>query len=80
MRQLLVEVILYNFHLFEHTADSDFSTIADVVESFYGFSAQIAKKLPQAFADDNIDCMKLIHFGEWKWNQDLQYKLNYTDV
>lgn len=64
MRQLLVEVILYNFHLFEHTSDADFSTISDVVESFYGFNAQIAKKLPQSFADDNIDCPKIIHYGK----------------
>lgn len=67
MRQLLIEVIMYNFHLFEHTPDSEFSTISDVVESFYTFNAQITKKLPQAFADDSVDCVKLIHFGKEKF-------------
>lgn len=65
MHQLFFEVILYHFHLFEHTPAADFSKIADVVESFYSFNAQIAKKLPQVYADDTIDCLKLIHYGRW---------------
>lgn len=64
MRQLLFEVTLYHFHLFEHTADAEFSKIADVVESFYTFNSQIAKKLPQAYSDENSDCKKLIRFGK----------------
>lgn len=67
MRQLFVEVIVYNFQLFEQTADADLSNIADVLESFYIFNSLVAKKIPQAFADVNIDCMKLIHFGEQKF-------------
>lgn len=64
MRQLFVEVIMYNLQLFEQTADTDFSHIADVMESFYGFNSLIAKKIPQAFSDTNIDCIKLIHYGK----------------
>lgn len=64
MRQLLIEVIAYNFQLFEQTPDADLSKICDVLESFYVFNTQVAKKIPQAFADVNIDCVKLIHFGK----------------
>lgn len=63
MRQLLIEVIVYNIHLFEHTSNANFSLISDVIESFYTFNSQITKKLPQAFSDDSVDCVKLIHFG-----------------
>lgn len=63
MRQLLIEVIMYSFQLFEATPDGELSHIADVLESFYGFNSLIAKKIPQAFSDTNIDCVNLIHFG-----------------
>lgn len=56
---------MYNFQLFERTPEAEISNIADVVETFYSFNAQIAKKLPQAFADANVDCVKLLHFGEF---------------
>lgn len=64
MRQLLVEVVLYHFHLFEHTLDAEFSKISDIIESFYSCCAQISKKMPQAFNEDAIDCTKLVHFGK----------------
>lgn len=63
MRQLFVEVIVYNFQLFEQTPDTELSHISDVFESFYVFNSLVAKKIPQAFADVNIDCIKLINFG-----------------
>lgn len=63
MRQLFIEVIVYNFQLFESTADAELSNISDVLESFYAFNSLVAKKIPQAFADVNIDCIKLIRFG-----------------
>lgn len=63
MRQLFIEVIVYNFQLFEQTADADLSNIADVLESFYVFNSHVAKKIPQAYTDGNIDCIKLIRFG-----------------
>lgn len=64
MRQLFVEVVVYNFQLFEQTPDADLSNISDVLESFYVFNSLVAKKIPQAFADANVDCIKLIHFGK----------------
>lgn len=64
MRQLLIQVILYNFQLFEQTPVTDRSAICDVVESFLNFNALIAKKSPNAFDDPEIDCDKLIGYGE----------------
>lgn len=63
MQQLLIQVIVYNLQLMEQTPDGKLSDNADVIESFYVFNSQIAKKLPRAFADTNIDSYKLITFG-----------------
>ena len=65
MRQLLIQVILYNFQLFEQTPITDRSGICDVLESFLNFNALIAKKVPTAFDDPEIDCDKLIGYGEF---------------
>lgn len=65
MRQLLIQVILYNFQLFEQTPITDRSVICDVLESFLNFNALIAKKVPNVFDDPEIDCDKLIGYGEF---------------
>lgn len=65
MRQLLIQVILYNFQLFEQTPISERSSICDVLETFLNFNALIAKKVPNAFDDPEIDCDKLISYGEF---------------
>lgn len=65
MRQLLIQVILYNFQLIEQTPAADRSNISDVLEAFYHFNALIAKKIPQAFEDAEIDCDKLFSYGEY---------------
>lgn len=64
MRQLLIQVILYNFQLIEQTPVADRSNISDVLESFLNFNALIAKKVPSAFDDPEIDCDKLISYGK----------------
>lgn len=65
MRQLLIQVILYNFQLIEQTSPVDRSNISDVLESFFNFCALIAKKVPNAFDDAEIDCNKLISYGKY---------------
>lgn len=63
MRQLFFEVISYNLNLFATIPDREFSSVADIMESFYVFNAQIVKKLPQIYGDTNTDCEKLLNFG-----------------
>lgn len=65
MRQLLIQVILYNFQLIEQTPAADRSGISDVIESFLNFCALVAKKVPNAFDDSEIDCDKLVSYGEY---------------
>lgn len=65
MQQLLLEVTLYNFQLFEQTPENQFSDIADLIEAFYGFNAQIVKKISSAYTDVNIDCNKLVLYGKF---------------
>lgn len=64
MRQLLIQVLLFNFQLIEQTPPNERSGISDVLESFLNFNALIAKKIPNAFDDDEIDCDKLVSYGE----------------
>lgn len=64
MRQLLIQVIVYNFQLIEQTPPADRSGISDVLESFFNFTGLIAKKVPKAFEDAEIDCDRLISYGE----------------
>lgn len=73
MRQLLIEVMNYNFQLIEQTPQADLSGISDALESFYNFNALIAKKTPQVFNDSEIDCDKLLRYGKYRsahlgWN------------
>lgn len=63
MRQLLIQVILYNFQLIEQTPVGERSNISDVIESFFDFNALIAKKVPTAFDDEEIDCDKLVSYA-----------------
>lgn len=72
MRQLLIQVILYNFQLIEQTPDAERSSISDVFESFLNFNALIAKKVPNAFDDPEVDCLKLVNYGnlhQYLWMQ-----------
>lgn len=64
MRQLLVQVVLYNFQLIEQTPVPELSTSSDVLESFFNFNALVAKKIPQAFVEPEIDCEKLLAYGK----------------
>lgn len=78
MQQLLIQVIVYNLQLMEQTPDGKMSDNADVVEAFFVFNSQIAKKLPQAYADTNIDSFKLISFGSYHQNVTFRLKKNYN--
>lgn len=64
MRQLLVQVVLYNFQLIEQTPIQELSNIVDVLESFFNFTAMIAKKIPQGLAEQEIDNEKLMAYGK----------------
>lgn len=64
MRQLFIQVILYNFQLIEQTPITDRSRISDVLESFLNFNALVAKKVPSAFDDPEIDNDKLVSYGK----------------
>lgn len=64
MRQLLVQVILFNLQLLEQTPVFERSAISDVLESFMNFNALVAKKVPEAYNDNEIDCDKLINYGK----------------
>lgn len=76
MRQLLIQVILYNFQLIEQTPPADRSNISDVLESFLNFCALIAKKVPSAFDDPEIDCDKLVSYGKlFLSNDDCDFEL-----
>lgn len=72
MRQLLIQVILYNFQLIEQTPAADRSGVSDVIESFLNFCALIAKKVPSAFDDNDIDCDKLVSYGKYFQNRILK--------
>lgn len=64
MRQLLIQVILYNFQLIEQTPAAQRSDISDVLESFFNFCALLAKKTPTALDDSEVDCDKLVGYGK----------------
>lgn len=64
MRQLLIQVILYNFQMIEQTPAAELSGVSDVLETFFNFNTLIAKKVPQALNDTEIDCEKLVGYGE----------------
>lgn len=64
MKQLLLQIIAYNFNVFEQTPLNKFSDISDLLESFYSLNTKIVKKIPTAYTSENMDFMKLIDFGE----------------
>lgn len=86
MRQLLIQVILYNFQLIEQTPAADRSGVSDVIESFLSFCALIAKKMPNAFDDNGIDCGKLVSYGEYEhlhpleWWKKSQFLIRYISI
>ncbi|XP_054092172.1 importin-13 isoform X2 [Zeugodacus cucurbitae] len=63
MQQLLVELVLHSFKLFESTPENAFSNIADTIEVFYACLMQIIKKLPQALDDKAIAFDRLIYYA-----------------
>lgn len=66
MKQLLLQIIAYNFNVFEQTPPNKFSDISDLLESFYSLNTKIVKKIPSAYTSENMDFTKLIDFGELK--------------
>lgn len=58
-------VYKYIFKLSQLTPDDQLSNISDLLEVFYSFSAHIVKKLPEAFSNPNIDCIKVLAFGRF---------------
>ena len=64
MKQLLLQIIVYNFNVFERTPSNKFSDISDLLESFYSLNTKIVKKIPTAYTNENMDFLKLIDYGE----------------
>lgn len=63
MRHIFAEILIHMFRHFDQASDK-LSELADLVETFYGFNTKIVKRLPAAYVDCNVDCMKLIHYGK----------------
>lgn len=63
MKQLLFQIIVYNFNVFEHTPPNKFSDVSDLLESFYSLNTKIVKKIPTAYTNENMDFLKLIDYG-----------------
>lgn len=64
MKQLLLQIIAYNFNVFEQTPPNKFSDISDLLESFYALNTKIVKKIPTAYTNENMDFLKLVDFGK----------------
>lgn len=67
MKQLLLQIIVYNFNVFERTPPNKFSDVSDLLESFYALNTKIVKKIPTAYTNENMDFLKLIDYGEEKF-------------
>ncbi|KAJ6635779.1 Importin-13 [Pseudolycoriella hygida] len=61
--QCFIEVISFNIHLFERTPETEYSDIADMMESFCQFNSQLVHKVPSVYVDTNVDCSKLIDYA-----------------
>lgn len=65
MRQLLCQVIHRLFYFMDSIPMNELSGSADVLEAFFNFTCLIAKKMPQALVDEEIDCDKMVVHGKW---------------
>lgn len=63
MRQLLYQVIQRLTFYIDNTRLNDLSANSDVMEAYFNFNSLIAKKMPQALADEEINCDKLVEQG-----------------
>ncbi|CRL02034.1 CLUMA_CG015289, isoform A [Clunio marinus] len=63
MKQLLLQIIIYNFNVFEQTPPNKFSDISDLMESFYALNSRIVKKIPAAYTQENMDFIKLMEYA-----------------
>uniref|UniRef100_W8B5B8 Importin-13 n=1 Tax=Ceratitis capitata TaxID=7213 RepID=W8B5B8_CERCA len=63
MQQLLVELVVHSFKLFDSTPDDGFSNIADTIEMFYACLMQIIKKIPLALDNEAIAFDRLIYYA-----------------
>lgn len=63
MRQLLIQVMIYNFQFIEQTIATKLADVAEIIESFFVLNAQLAKKIPQVFGFDEINCERLLSIG-----------------
>lgn len=63
MRNLFVQVVQQVLQLFDETNDYNLSEHAELIETFYAFNTKIVKRLQVVYAEPNVDCVKLIHYG-----------------
>ncbi|KAG5682378.1 hypothetical protein PVAND_011734 [Polypedilum vanderplanki] len=63
MKQLLLQIVVYNFRVFEQTPLNKFSDISDLVESFYALNTKIVKKIPGAYTSENMDFIKMMNYA-----------------
>ncbi|XP_070509852.1 importin-13 isoform X2 [Chironomus tepperi] len=63
MRQLLFQIIFYNFRTFDQIPPNKFSDISDLLESFYALNTKIVKKIPAAYSNENMDFVKLMDYA-----------------
>lgn len=64
MQQLLREFIQHSFKVFENVPQQNFSNISDTMETFFGCSSQIVKKIPQTLEDKTIAYDRLVYYAQ----------------
>lgn len=64
MRHVFAEILIHVFRKFDQTQDGKLSDVSDLLETFFGFNTKIVKRLPAAYVDCNVDCIKLINYGK----------------
>lgn len=50
----------------QRTPDDQMSSISDLLEVFFSYCAHISKKVPEAFANDSIDCYQVLAYGNYQ--------------
>lgn len=63
MKQLLLQIVVYNFQTFEQTPPNKLSDVSDLLESFYALNTKIVKKIPSAYTVENVDFMKMMDYA-----------------
>ncbi|KAH8382844.1 hypothetical protein KR009_005580 [Drosophila setifemur] len=64
MQQLLREFIQHSFKVFENVPQQNFSNISDTMETFFGCSSQIVKKIPQTLEDTTVAYDRLVYYAQ----------------